>query len=207
MPALVATYRMINGRLVRVEKRRQRKATRPLDSQRGRVYGAEQAMMGHLTVNAYDELPVIQAWHDLTTKSKWWKTRFGIRKITARIKRCPANAVSPTSHAEVTNLVAAYTPSMCDEVTFAHEVAHIAHHWLCSRWDTRGKNPVLDPWHGPIFARIFLEVVEERISRAHAESLRLNFEALGVKVHPWTTALLVAHTKREVLAAWKQYIA
>lgn len=152
----------------RVESRKANESyriTRPRDSQRQKVYDAENEAIRH-TGRSFGSIEEIQSYVDRLVGSAWWGRRYSDRRIVVQSKH----------HGTAT---ANYTGSRINlprwawtEDVVLHEIAHIATN---RQWGTQ------IPAHGRHFAKVYLELVRHKMGKDAGARLKAAFAKHKVK--------------------------
>ena len=142
--------------------------TRPRDTQRQRLYNAEQAMgfLGDGPGKRMETVAEMQSFVDALLRSRWFKARWGVwGRIEVRDGRGRSSAAAFGQHQI---RVPRWARS---ELVVLHEVAHCL--------TPRGYAS-----HGPEFAGVFVALVRQVMGPAAAASLRDSFRSYRVRVGP-----------------------
>ena len=143
---------------------------RPRDSQRSKVYAAENAVFPriHVPEPALREIAACQRWVDTVCAAPWFRRRWGLRDI--RVTNNRGKGGSRASGSIMHMGVIHRNPAV-----LCHELAHC----LAPR----------DARHNPLYTRTYLELVRFVIGRETYEALKAAFKAHRVKVAPRRTVL------------------
>jgi len=142
--------------------------TRPRDSQRSKVYAAEEALRTDITED--DALWIA----DKITHSRWWAKRVNATLAKSPVmfvdfNTCGARTASQVRGGTRTIYLPFKARSSVTQLSVYHALAHLI---------------VTDDniaWHGPEFCRLELEMVRRFYSSSVESNLRTEFRKRGVK--------------------------
>jgi putative metallohydrolase (TIGR04338 family) len=168
-PVLRLLNDLIGGKIVRDRK------TRVRDSQRSKLYAAEKVFSDHggnMTLEGVEAL----VWSIMG--SEWFKIRFGVpRTVKIKNKRGGWGGANCKQHSE-SRFTMAFHRFACKKWIVLHELAH-------------GLVPDKLPAHGPEFAGVFLELVQQWMGEADYVKLRDSFKKHKVAWVPRSRATAI----------------
>ncbi len=146
-----------------------RKSVRPRDSQKAKLYRAEERVP-HWGQGLMDELSDVRYYIQQLTQSRWWKSRYpDLPYVTVNL------AKSRGGHAYGHKRLITLPRNAWHPMYILHEVAHVATFYRM------GRTYKLHAAHGPEFCATYLELVEHCLGAEVADVLRKEMELRGVR--------------------------
>ena len=151
-------------------QRKARRALRPRDSQRRRVYRAEASPNNDRIIPAADIAPTIKA----ITSARWFLEAFGRLDLRVTISGRIGRKTAGYFHRGGLT----FPRRGASMMTILHELAHAA-----AAQVIRSRNAAPEPGHGPTFAGVNLYIVEQVQGAAVAGILAARYRSNRVKVN------------------------
>lgn len=159
---------------IRTPKRTRSRSARPRDSQRQKVYDAEDAIHG----KDLPTVPEMQEYIDAILRKRWFKNRYpNIKQVKVQDGRGRRRAVG--IYRWTYSIIKMPRWARC-EMVLLHELAHVV---TDGRKGVFGASKHAVASHGPEFARNFLDLVYWKMGREAGDTLRASFKEKRVKLH------------------------
>jgi len=144
--------------------------TRARDSQRSKVYDAEDEYRTSIVGEGYREIWEIQRWVNEIVKSQWWTTLYpgiiAVKVKDGRRRRSACGGYNGNGTGEIK-----LPRGFRYKVVILHELAHVVTQYL----------DLTAAWHGEVFVGRFLDLVDRWIGKLEGLALRWFFCKLRVK--------------------------
>jgi len=168
--------------------------TAPRDSQRSKLYRAEDVLISHPD-NTHYTLEEAQALVDLLMSRAWFKRRWPRLSKRGTIPVVKGRGYRARAHWQtwpgLTYWISLPSPVYRSSYVILHELAHVC----C--FDQYGVNNI--PAHGREFAKTFLELVNWHMGKDAGDALRQSYKDHGVRYRKRPDRKPLSEDQRQVL--------
>ncbi len=166
--------------------------TRPRDSQRSKLFTAEQNLDKHLPAEP-DGIFALQKFAQKVVTSSWWQKTYATDISISIQHNGPRTCTAPATHTGFGSTYSYGASSRNRKVHLLHALAHI----------------VADPdeaWHGRDFAKKYLELVERFLGKTPAVVLREQYRDLRITRKTVSDEALINRRIQSAANIWTEFL-